>query len=189
MRAAVTGSYLALLRTRNNAHADISFTRMSTTCPSLSIIALQPAVRRMFKRRLIRKTVHAWPPFLPISWARMDVACLDILRQLLCPTLRTSTVCGNDGSFLTNPSLRPLPFQCRLSITVSLPPPVRSTLCRRYDLSSYYSSARSIHLVPFTFSSCQGFHIYFLFLLPPSYNFPSFTSDNFARLTTHNPFI
>lgn len=103
----------------------------------------------------------------------MDVACLGIFRQLLCPTPRMSTVYRNDGNFPTNPSLRPLHFHRRLSNAVPLPLPIHSTFM---SAVWSFSSARSIHIVPFTFSSYQGFHIYLLSLLLPSYNFSPFTS-------------
>ncbi len=195
-------------RRRNNAHADTSFTRMSTICPSSSIIALQLAVQRMFKRcypipshirnntcsfldaSYTRLYMHG-PPFCPyfgrewMSIARIFSAssCVQHLgcRPSAAMAVTFPTICLS--VLFTFTAISPTPCHYSLQFTPQL--------CRRYDLSPYHSSARSwaIYMVPFTFSSCQGFGIYFLSLLLPSFNFPSFTSNNFACLMTRDPFI
>ncbi len=94
----------------------------------------------------------------------MDADCLG--HQFLCPTRckmpRMSTVYGNDDSFPDNLSLRSLPFHCRFS-KCHYPLQFTSHLCWRYDLSPYHSSARSIYIVPFTFSLLAKAFIYSVF--------------------------
>ncbi|PBK79215.1 hypothetical protein ARMGADRAFT_175720 [Armillaria gallica] len=87
-----------------------------------------------------------------------------------------STVYANDGSFPPNPSLRPLPFHCCFS-TATTP----SNSLHTYVDGMIFLHTTSAH-GPFIsyFSPSLVFHIYFLSLLIPSYNFPPFTSDGIA---------